>query len=177
MPGTAGTLAGKLREPVVRFVQWWRTVYEIYDLSASDQALGQSALRSPSVFNFFRPGYVPPNTAIATASKQAPEFQLLNETTTAGYINFLQWVTRGGYNDVKPTYTELLPIAHDVPQVVAWYNLRLAANQVSTDSLNIITAVLNAFGITAASSNEQKLNMLATGAFLFLISPEYLVQK
>jgi uncharacterized protein (DUF1800 family) len=185
MPGAAGTLSGKLREPVVRFVQWWRTVgvnstngaYEIYDLSASDQALGQSALRSPSVFNFFRPGYVPPNTAIATASKQAPEFQLLNETTTAGYINFLQWVTRGGYNDVKPTYTELLPIAHDVSQVVAWYNLRLAANQVSTDSLNIISAVLNAFGITAASSNEQKLNMLATGAFLFLISPEYLVQK
>ena len=68
----------------------------------SDTALGQSALRSPSVFNFFRPGYVPPNTEIATAGKQAPEFQLLNETTTAGYINFLQWATRGGYNDVKP---------------------------------------------------------------------------
>ena len=66
--------------------------YEIYDLSGSDQALGQSPLRSPSVFNFFRPGYVPPNTAIATAGKQAPEFQLLNETTTAGYINFMQWI-------------------------------------------------------------------------------------
>ena len=36
---------------------------EIYDLSGSDTALGQSPLRSPSVFNFFRPGYVPPNTA------------------------------------------------------------------------------------------------------------------
>ena len=139
--GGVRTPFGKLREPIVRFVQWWRTVgvtstngeYEIYDLSPRDTALGQSPLRSPSVFNFFRPGYVPPNTAIAAAGKQAPEFQLLNETTTAGYINFMQWVTRGGYNDVRPTYAELLPIAHDVPAVVAWLNLRLTANQMSTD--------------------------------------------
>ena len=184
-PSATNMLSGKLREPVVRFVQWWRTVgvsstngaYEIYDLSGSDTALGQSALRSPSVFNFFRPGYVPPNTEIAVADKQAPEFQLLNETTTAGYINFLQWVTRGGYNDVKPTYTDLLPIAHDVPQVVDWLNLRLTANQMSTDSLTVIRNMLTLFGITATSSNDDKLNMLATGCFLFLISPEYLVQK
>jgi len=184
-PSAANPLAGKLREPVVRFVQWWRTVgvsstsgaYEIYDLSQSDTALGQSALRSPSVFNFFRPGYVPPNTEIATAGKQAPEFQLLNETTTAGYINFLQWVTRGGYNDVKPTYADLLPIAHDVPQVVAWLNLRLTSNQMSTDSLAVIQDMLTLFGITSTSSNDNKLNMLATACFLFLISPEYLVQK
>ena len=184
-PGGANPLAGKLREPVVRLVQWWRTVgvnstngaYEMYDLSTSDTALGQSPLRSPSVFNFFRPGYVPPNTAIAAANKQAPEFQLVNETTNAGYMNFLQWVTRGGYNDIKPTYADLLLIAHDVPAVVAWYNLRLGANQLSTESLNVITAVLSAFNITAGSSNDAKLNMLATGAFLFLVSPEYLVQK
>jgi uncharacterized protein (DUF1800 family) len=184
-PSAANTLAGKLREPVVRLVQWWRTVgvnstngdYQIYDLSGSDTALGQSALRSPSVFNFFRPGYVPPNTAIATANRQAPEFQLVNETTNAGYMNFLQWVTRGGYNDVRPTYAELLPIANDVAAVVAWFHLRLAANQLSTASLTVITAVLTAFNITAASTDNQKLDMLATGAFLFLISPEYLVQK
>jgi uncharacterized protein (DUF1800 family) len=185
LPAATDVLAGKLREPVVRFVQWWRTVgvsstngdFQIYDLSQSDTALGQSPLRSPSVFNFFRPGYVPPNTAIASAESQAPEFQILNETTAAGYINFMQWVTRGGYNDVRPTYSELLPIAHDVPAVVAWYNLRLAANQVGADSLAIITAVLNAFGITQSSTNDQKLDMLATGAWMFVISPEYLVQK
>ena len=184
-PAAGDTLAGKLREPIVRFVQWWRTVgvsssngaFEIYDLSQSDSALGQSPLRSPSVFNFFRPGYVPPNTAIAAANHQAPEFQILNETTTAGYINFLQWVTRWGNNDVRPTYSELLPFAHDVPAVVAWYNLRLAANQVGAESLAIITAVLEAFGVTASSTNGRKLDLLATGAFLFLISPEYLVQK
>jgi uncharacterized protein (DUF1800 family) len=185
LPAASDALSGKLREPVVRFIQWARTVgttstsgaYEIYDLSGSDTSLGQSALRSPSVFNFFRPGYVPPNTAIATAGKQAPEFQLLNETTTAGYINFMQWMTRGGYNDVKPTYTALLAIAHDVPAVVAWLNLRLTANQLSADTLTLLQATLGAFNVTAGSTDNAKLDMLATGCFLILCSPEYLVQK
>ena len=185
LPGAADTLSGKLREPVVRFVQWARTVgtmstngdYQIYDLSGSDTSLGQSALRSPSVFNFFRPGYVPPNTAIATAGKQAPEFQLVNETTAAGYINFMQGMTRNGYIDVKPTYAALLPIAHDVPAVLAWLNLRLTANQLSAETLAVVQAVMTAFNVTAASADNAKLDMLATACFLILCSPQYLVQK
>jgi uncharacterized protein (DUF1800 family) len=185
LPAATDTMSGKLREPIARLVQWWRTVgvtstngaYEIYDLTTADTSLGQSPLRSPSVFNFFRPGYVPPNTAIATANKQAPEFQLHNETSTAGYLNFLQWVTRGGYNDVRPTYAELLPIAHDVPAVVAWFDLRMTANQMSAGSLTVIRDMLQLFNLTAASSEGDKLNLLATASLLFLASPEYLVQK
>jgi len=187
LPAASDTLSGKLREPVVRLVQWARTVgitssngaYEIYDLSGSDTSLGQSPLRSPSVFNFFRPGYVPPNTAIAAAGKQAPEFQLLNETTTAGYINFMQGMTRNGYYgfDVNPSYTALLPIAHDVPAVIAWLNLRLTANQLSATTLAVLQATLSAFNVTAGSSESAKLDMLATACFLILCSPEYLVQK
>jgi hypothetical protein len=37
--------------------------------------------------------------------------------------------------------------------------------------------MLSLFGITQASTSDNKLNMLATACFLFLISPEYLVQK
>ena len=61
--------------------------------------------------------------------------------------------------------------------VLAWLNLRLTANQLSTDSLTLIRAIMGAFAITAASTEEQKLNMLATASFLIMISPEYLVQK
>jgi uncharacterized protein (DUF1800 family) len=185
MPQSGDTLTGKLREPVVRWVQMLRTVgitssngkYEIYDTSPADQAMGQSPLRSPSVFNFFRPGYVPPNTAIAGASKQAPEFQLHNETTTAGYINWMQWTSRYAYNDVGPNYSALLPIAQDTEAVLAWLNLRLTANQLSADSLQVVRTLMNAFAITAASTPEQKLNMLATATFLIVVCPEYLVQK
>ena len=185
MPTSADTLFGKLREPMVRLVQWARTAevasdngeYQIDDLSQVDTQLGQSPLRSPTVFNFFRPGYVPPNTEIADADKQAPEFQLLNESSTAGYINFMQSVTRNGINDVKPAYTRLLPIAHDIPGLLYWLNLRLTANQLSDETLADITRVLRSYGITASSVTDAKLDMLATACFLILISPEYLVQK
>jgi len=139
--------------------------------------LGQSPLQSPSVFNFFRPGYVPPNTAIATAGKVAPEFQLHNETSTAGYINFMQRVTRNGLRDVKPGYATLLPIAHDVPAVIDWLNLRLTANQLSSETLAVLRTALEAFDITASSTSSAKLDLLATACFLILISPDYLVQK
>jgi uncharacterized protein (DUF1800 family) len=185
MPTAADTLFGKMREPIVRFVQWARTAevtsrngeYEIGDLSAPDTMLGQSPLRSPSVFNFFRPGYVPPNTAIATAGKVAPEFQLHNETSTSGYINFMQRVTRNGVRDVRPTYVTLLPIAHDVPAVLDWLTLRLTANQLSRETSTVIATALRTFKVTASSSASLKLDMLATACFLILISPDYLVQK
>lgn len=184
-PDASATLTGKLREPMVRLAQWARTVgvssatgvFGIYDLSASDTALGQSPLRSPSVFNFFRPGYVPPNTAIAAGNRQAPEFQLLNETSTAGYVNFLEWVIRYGYADVVPSYAALLPIAHDVPGVIAWLNLHLCANQLSTNTVATLQRALTAIGITAASSDDAKRFLLAAACLMILCCPEYLVQK
>jgi uncharacterized protein (DUF1800 family) len=185
MPTAADKHFGKLREPMVRFVHWARTAeaasesgeYQIDDLSATDTMLGQSPLRAPSVFNFFRPGYVPPNTAIATADKQAPEFQLHNESSTAGYINFMESVTRNGIQDVKPLYTTLLTIAHDVPAVIDWLNLRLTANQLSRDALADLTTAFTRFNIVDSSSTSAKLDMLASACFLVLISPDYLVQK
>jgi uncharacterized protein (DUF1800 family) len=185
MPGTGETHFGKLREPMLRFIHWARTAevasgsgdYQIGDLSEPDSMLGQSPLRSPSVFNFFRPGYVPPNTAIAVAGLQAPEFQLHNETSTAGYINFMQRATRSGIKDVRPAYTALLPIAHDLPAVIDWLNLRLTANQLSKEALGVLNTALGTFDITSASSTAAKLDMLATACFLIVISPDYLVQK
>jgi uncharacterized protein (DUF1800 family) len=184
-PDGSAPLAGKLREPMVRLVQWARTVgvssatgvYEIYDLSASDTALGQSPLRSPSVFNFFRPGYVPPNTAIAAGNKEAPEFQLLNETTAAGYINLLEWFVLYGYSDVVPNYAALLPSAHDVPTVIAWLNLRLCANQLSAGTLATLQTALAAVGVTDSSPNDVKRALLAAACLMILSCPEYLVQK
>ncbi len=71
---------GKLREPMHRFIQWAQTFglrsvsgdWKLGDLSNPATQLGQSPLRAPSVFNFFRPGYVPPGTAMAAAQATAP---------------------------------------------------------------------------------------------------------
>ena len=48
-------------------------------------------MRSPSVFNFYRPGYVPPGTpGRRRRSLVAPEMQLAHETTAAGYVNYMR---------------------------------------------------------------------------------------
>lgn len=177
-------LHGKLREPVLRFVGWARTMglrsengnCEIFATSGQE-GLGQSPLRSPSVFNFFRPGYVPPHTAIAKAGKQAPEFQIANETSIAGYINFLSWAIRWGYKDMKPSYEAVLPLAHDPPALVAWLNLHLAANQLSPASCTLIATALSSKNVTADATRDAKLDGLAAACLLVLSAPEYLVQK
>ena len=63
--------------------------WPIGDTSSTANRLGQSPGRSPSVFNFFRPGYTPPNTAIATAGLVAPEFQITNEPSVIAYVNYM----------------------------------------------------------------------------------------
>ncbi|MCW3846302.1 DUF1800 domain-containing protein [Sphingomonas sp. LB-2] len=179
------SMSGKLREPVQRILSWARTVgvdpgdgkYKIYNLSREDTGIGQSPLRSASVFNFFRPGYVPPHTAIAKAGKQAPEFQITNETSVAGYINFLQTALRFGNWQFKPTYLALKPIAHDPAAVVDWFNLHLTANQLSPATVTLIATALASKGITPAGDDKDKLDMIASACLLVMSAPEYLVQK
>lgn len=178
-------LAGRLREPVARFVGAYRTVgfttptgkYEVYDLSRSDVGLGQSPLRSPSVFNFYRPGYVPPHTGIAEAARLAPEFQLQNETSIAGYINFMRQTMRWGASDLWPTYAELMPMAHDTTALVDWLNLKLAANQLSPPTVELIRNALASKGLTEQSNESDRRDVLASACLLVCASPEYLVQK
>lgn len=172
---------GKIREPMVRFVQFVRTFghtstngrYEVYDTSSSDNGLGQSPLRSPSVFNFFRPGYVPPNTALATDGHVAPEFQIHNETTTAGYINFLNWFIPWGYNDVRMTYTDLSRTT-DATALVDWLNMKFTANQLSADTRTTIREAINTM---PSGSDDDKRRRLHAATLLVMASPEYLVQK
>ncbi|MBP2157532.1 MULTISPECIES: DUF1800 family protein [Asticcacaulis] len=176
---------GKLREPIIRWAQWARTFtvtsatgkWEIYDTSNGDWGLGQSPLRPPSVFNYFRPGYIPPQTALATSGDVAPEFQIHNETTTAGYINFLTSVLKDGYSDVKPSYAAVLGIAHNSRELLDWLNLHLSANQVSETTIALIQGALDAQTVTATSPESAKLDRIYNAVLLIMACPEYLIQK
>ena len=126
----AGKLAdpqwGKVREPVLRLSNWARCFnaasasgnWTIRGLDSPSTSLGQQPFRAPSVFNFYRPGYTPPNTAIATAGLVAPEFQIVGETSVVGYVNFMQGVISAGagvavngVRDVRASYTAEQAIA------------------------------------------------------------------
>lgn len=181
----SGATAGKLREPMVRLVQWARTFdiystngkWEIYDLSGSGWGIGQSPLRSPSVFNFFRPGYVPPQTAIAANGDVAPEFQIHNETTVAGFINFFTSVMQDGYGDVKPDYTAMKARVADSQGLLDWMNLHLSANQVSPATIALIKAAIDVHPIDAASTDVNKRDRICNCILLLMSCPEYLIQK
>lgn len=177
---------GKLREPMLRLVQWARTfgaespqgTWKINDLTDSGTKLGQSPLRSPSVFNFFRPGYVPPGTALAPGQIPAPEFQLVSETSVGGYLNFMQNVINTGISsDVNAPYTAELALVLEPNALVQRLNLLLCAGQMSAANLTLIVTALNATTVTAASSATVKRNRIAAAVFLVMASSEYLIQK
>jgi uncharacterized protein (DUF1800 family) len=177
---------GKLREPMVRMVQWARSfgvtsatgAWKIGDLSNPGSQLGQSPLRSPSVFNFFRPGYVPPSTAL-TAGRVAPEFQLVTESSVGGYLNYMQNVINTGINssDIKASYTAELKLVTDAAALVRHLNTVLCAGQLSGASQTLIATALNTPAVTSASSATLKRNRICAAVLLVMASAEYLIQK
>ena len=200
--GLTQTGFGKLREPIVRLVQWGRSFdiasargsWKIGDLSNPATQLGQSPLRSPSVFNFFRPGYVPPSTALSAAQVPAPEFQLVNESSVGGYLNYLQVAIRNGIfvnapdlpnaasdaangYDITAAYSAELPLAADAQGLVKRLGLMLCAGQLSDASQTLIVNALNATPVTAASSDSAKRDRVAAAVFLVMASADYLIQK
>ena len=179
----AGASAGKLREPMLRLAGWaraWKAAsasnaWNIGNTSDPSSKLGQSPLRSPSVFNFFRPGYVPPNSAIATAGLVAPEFQINNESSVVGAVNYLQRVMSGvGVGDVSADYTPLLALADDTVALTGEINLVLASGQLSAATASTIsTAVATLPGGTDALRQKR----IYAALTLAMAAPEFVVLK
>jgi uncharacterized protein (DUF1800 family) len=203
--GLTSTTFGKLREPMVRTAQWARTfkatslkgTWKIGNpnYSAVD-ALGQSPLQAPSVFNFFRPGYVPPSTAMAFSKATAPEFQLVNESTTASYINYLQnflpngmWVrapelitspdtaTATDGPDIVPDYAAELALVGNPSGLINRLNLLLCAGQLSAETVTMMVNALSYDGTNSTSPDNSKRFYVAKAIMFVMCCSEYLVQK
>jgi len=203
--GLTSTNFGKLREPMVRVAQWahtfkvasvkgtWKIGNPNY--SAVD-ALGQSPLQAPSVFNFFRPGYVPPNTSLAAMQYTAPEFQLVNESTTASYINYLEnnlingmWVrapelitspenpTATDGHDIVPDYSAEMALAGNATALFARLNLLLCAGQLSDATLKEMTTAFAYDKTNLTSDDNAKRTYVAKAIMFVMCCAEYLIQK
>jgi uncharacterized protein (DUF1800 family) len=176
----AGNNFGKLREPIMRLTGWARAfganspsgTWPIGDTSSTATRLGQSPGRSPSVFNFFRPGYTPPNTAIAAAGLVAPEFQVCNEPSVIAYVNYMAVLVATGSGDVQANYADMLALA-DSTALVDEVDILLGARLSAATKTSIRTAVDS---ISAGSAGGPQ-NRVYTAVLLTLASPEYLVQK
>ncbi|RGP40924.1 hypothetical protein BPTFM16_01218 [Altererythrobacter insulae] len=179
---------GKLREPMIRLAQWGRTFgassdsgeWNVRNLADSSGRLGQSPLRSPSVFNFFRPGYVPSGSQSADNDLVAPEFQIVNETSVAGYVNAMERVIDGRawyMGDVRASYSAELGIAHDAQALLDRLDLLLTANQLSDPTRDTILAAMQDREVTETSDDETKLDRIHIGVLLVMASNDYMVQR
>jgi uncharacterized protein (DUF1800 family) len=175
----AGTSTeGKLREPIMRLTGWARAfgasspsgAWPIGDTSSASTRLAQSPGRSPSVFNFFRPGYTPPNSAIASAGLVAPEFQITNEPSVIAYVNYMAALVANGAGDFKADYSAVTALAGDSAALVDEVDILLGAGLSAATKASIKGAV-DSLAASAAG------NRVATAILLALAAPEYLVQK
>jgi hypothetical protein len=176
------TTFGKLRDPVLRLTLWAKAfnvtsptnLWPFGNVSSSANRLGQSPGRTPSVFNWFRPGYTPPGTAIANGGLVAPEFQITNEPSIIAYVNYMQALIISGAGEAKPDYSALTALASDSQKLLAELNLVLAADQISTTTLAQMKAALDTIAVaTAAGLN----NRIYAAILLVMASPEYLVLR
>jgi uncharacterized protein (DUF1800 family) len=179
---------GKVREPVLRLSAWMRafnarSASGSFLLGTTDNpasSLGQSPLRSPSVFNFYRPGYVPPNTGIAAANLVAPEFQIIHESSVVGYANFMRSVVRNGVgdsSDIQSDYSAELAVAEDPDKLIDRVNLLLTYGTMRPDTMSAIREAVNSITIDANNPAPGRRNRANLAALFAISAPEFIVQK
>ncbi|WP_298194334.1 DUF1800 family protein [Novosphingobium sp.] len=173
---------GKLREPIIRLTQWARAfgvtspsnLWPIGDTSSQAYRLGQSPGRSPSVFNWFRPGYVMPGAPASATGQVAPELQITNESSIIAYVNYMQALIAIGAGDAKPDYSSLTPLAKDSQALLNELNLVLAANQISAPTIAKMKAALDTISVSTTTGLK---NRIYAAILLVMASSEYLVQR
>ena len=190
MAKTADPTFGKVREPVLRLGAWMRafnarSTSGSFLLGVTDDAagsLGQSAMRAPSVFNFYRPGYVPPNTAIAAANLVAPEFQIIHEVSVAGYSNFMRTAVQSGVGsnsprDIQADYSAELALASDPDKLIDRIDLLLTYGTMSAETRSAMRDALNSVTINASNPTPGRQNRVYLATLFALSASEFLVQK
>ena len=204
---TLNDSTGKVREPVLRLSAYLRAFphrsdtgrWRIGNTDNAATSLGQTPLRAPSVFNFFRPGYVAPGSQTAAAGMVAPEMQLLNETSVSGWVNFMRdnlISGVGAFNgtvdgvvlnrrDLQRDWRAEMELATKGDALTDWVLRKLLYGQASaalrneliTNVNSISVPALNADGSNLAAVNAARRNRVNTAVLLTLAAPEFLAQK
>ncbi|MEL6359552.1 MAG: DUF1800 domain-containing protein [Pseudomonadota bacterium] len=194
----AGVVAddfGKVREPVLRLTHWARA-FDVVTADAGEERylqntsgpdrLSQHPFRSPSVFNFYRPGYVAPSTQTGAAGLNAPELQIVNESSAIGYVNTMSRFVRDDSpnrgNNVSgdafsPNYLDELDLAEDPEALTNRLDLLLTYGRMSAETRSRIIGVLQEMPIRDDRVEEDRERRIHTAVLMAVTAPEYLVQQ
>lgn len=206
-----GNRFGKIREPIIRFTNWARAFnvgtitpeYVVYIWNTSNpDALGQQAFGAPSVFNFFRPGYIAPGTLTGAAEMTVPELQITNATTIPGYVNFLEFFVREWIKNVDPAsmqelfdsegidldaalqntsfvpdYTTERALANDAAALVDHLDGLLTYGTMTTETRELIIEAIEQYVIVPDADWDPVGLRVYLAILMIMSSPDYLVQR
>jgi len=167
-----------------------------YTDTGTVSSLSQSPLRSPTVFNFFYPGYEFPGP-LASAGLTTPEFQLTTDSGVAAQMNFIEGgilnntgntnglssFTGGNGNivlNLSPWMTTNYTSDAGIPTLVSNLNTLLSAGQLSPAALSrIISYVANTnnFAYSVSPTDTQMRDRVRAVVHLIVSSPDYIIQK
>jgi uncharacterized protein (DUF1800 family) len=175
-PASAGF--GHLREPALFMAAAMRELGGTSDgvyLRSAVTAMGEPIYSSPSVFNFYPPGFVLPGS-----QQLAPEFGIQNAATALARANFVNTVIMGSGVAADPTVTgsigthiDLTPFAApaSASALIEELNTLLMHGSLASDAANVIATAVS------AQSSTDPLAGTRTASYLILSSPQYQVER
>ncbi len=188
---------GKLREPLLKATHLWRAmdgrsssgrVGNLRTYPGIEDLYGQAPMRSPTVFNFFKPDFRQ-SGEITTRGLVSPEFQILSDTMAVEtpnnfYYQIFCYYTNGNRcydsNDADTLQlnedADAALAASNPAQLVDEYNLLLMSGQMSPFMRSVLITRLNA---VQDDPPDHPLGRSRVQQLLYLIfnSPEYSIQK
>jgi uncharacterized protein (DUF1800 family) len=185
---------GRLREPVLRFTQLLRAFspssrsgfYMIGRTSDPATQLGMTAFFAPSVFNFYRPGFLAPGSLTAAQGLTAPELQMAGEINAAGWVNFVRSGLSDGWGldpvskrtDVELTLDAAERLAPKPAELLDFVSQRLLVEPLPVDVQNTIIAVISSVPLPQSGAvGEAARNRVRACILLIVVSPHYQVQS
>lgn len=181
---------GKVREALVRYTEWARAFTAqsrngFYNLGSTEDpiwGLGQMPFRSPTVFNWFAPNYVPPGTSIEAAGLEGPEFQMTNVSSVVGYLNYMQSAIGSdatGGSDIYANYGTEMGLAATPDALMDRINLLLMGGEMSSTLRSEIEGAVEAIAIPTGDQNAINAALKArvqTAIYLTMASPDFAAQ-
>jgi uncharacterized protein (DUF1800 family) len=189
---------GKVREPVLRLTHLLRSIphssiqfnsgssnrfYLALESSDPGTELGQTPMRAPSVFNFYRPGYSPPQTQVAARGQVAPEMQITTETSALGYANFVAQILENGWGewnaslnrqDVQFDFSSWTSVSTSPDALVDAVATRMIGHRLSDAARAPAIAAIQSMPSTSAYQKRQRVQ---AAILLVAVSPEFVIQQ
>ena len=188
---------GKLREPLLKITQLWRAmearstggrVGSLRPWPPIEEQIGQAPLRSPTVFNFFKPDFEQPGE-VEDRGLASPEFQILTDTMIVATPNFLFHEVFCNYTGSDACWASDDPatlqmdedrdaaLAASAPAaLIDQYNALLMSGQMSPFMRNVLITRLQQMSVDDYGS-ELGRRRVQHALYLIMNSPEYSIQK